>query len=84
MSNRPLVSVIIIFWNAERFFQEAIESVFEQTYDNWQLLLVNGRPTNPISNPATRHGQLKGPEMLQFKKVVARDLAEREREAKSM
>jgi murein DD-endopeptidase MepM/ murein hydrolase activator NlpD len=47
-------------------------------------LLVNGRPTNPISNPATRHGQLRGPEMLQFKKVVARDLAEREREAKSM
>jgi murein DD-endopeptidase MepM/ murein hydrolase activator NlpD len=47
-------------------------------------LLVSGRPTNPISNPATKHGQLKGPEMLQFKKVVARDLAEREREAKSM
>ena len=47
-------------------------------------LLVNGRPTNPIANPATKHGMLKGPEMMQFKKVVARDLAEREREAKSM
>jgi len=47
-------------------------------------LLVNGRPTNPIANPATKHGMLRGPEMLQFKKVVARDLAEREREAKSM
>jgi murein DD-endopeptidase MepM/ murein hydrolase activator NlpD len=47
-------------------------------------LLVNGRPTNPIANPATKHAMLRGPEMLQFKKVVARDLAEREREAKSM
>jgi murein DD-endopeptidase MepM/ murein hydrolase activator NlpD len=47
-------------------------------------VLVNGRPTNPIANPATKHGLLKGPEMVQFKKVVARDLAEREREAKSM
>jgi len=47
-------------------------------------LLVSGRPTNPIANPATKHGLLKGPEMMQFKKVVARDLAEREREAKSM
>jgi len=47
-------------------------------------LLVNGRPTNPIGNPATRHGLLRGPEMALLKKVVARDLAEREREAKSM
>ncbi len=47
-------------------------------------LLVNGRPTNPIGNPATKHGQLRGTEMALFKKVVARDLAEREREAKSM
>jgi murein DD-endopeptidase MepM/ murein hydrolase activator NlpD len=47
-------------------------------------LLVNGRPTNPIGNAATRHGQLRGPEMVQFKKIVTRDLAERERESKSM
>jgi murein DD-endopeptidase MepM/ murein hydrolase activator NlpD len=47
-------------------------------------LLVNGRPTNPIGNAATKHGQLRGPDMVQLKKVVARDLAEREREAKSM
>ena len=47
-------------------------------------LLVNGRPTNPIGNPATRHGMLRGPEMALFKKVVARDLAERERDARSM
>jgi murein DD-endopeptidase MepM/ murein hydrolase activator NlpD len=47
-------------------------------------LLVNGRPTNPIGHPATRHGQLRGPEMVLFKKVVARDLAERERESKAM
>jgi murein DD-endopeptidase MepM/ murein hydrolase activator NlpD len=47
-------------------------------------LLVNGRPTNPIANPATRHGMLRGPELVQFRKVVARDMAERELEAKSM
>jgi murein DD-endopeptidase MepM/ murein hydrolase activator NlpD len=47
-------------------------------------LLSNGRPTNPMSNPATKHGQLHGPDLLQFKKVVTRDMAEREREAKSM
>jgi len=41
MSNQPLVSVIIIFWNADRFLKEAIESVFAQTYRAWELLLVD-------------------------------------------
>jgi glycosyltransferase involved in cell wall biosynthesis len=41
MSNQPLVSVVIIFFNAERFIQEAIDSVFAQTYKNWELLLVD-------------------------------------------
>jgi glycosyltransferase involved in cell wall biosynthesis len=39
--NKPLVSVIIIFFDAERFIEEAIESVIAQTYDAWELLLVD-------------------------------------------
>jgi glycosyltransferase involved in cell wall biosynthesis len=41
MSARPLVSVVIIFLNAERFIREAIESVVGQTYAGWELLLVD-------------------------------------------
>lgn len=41
MSKKPLISVIMIFFNAELFIEEAIESVFAQTYDNWELLLVD-------------------------------------------
>jgi glycosyltransferase involved in cell wall biosynthesis/SAM-dependent methyltransferase len=37
----PRVSVIIIFLDAERFLGEAIESVFLQSYDDWELLLVD-------------------------------------------
>jgi murein DD-endopeptidase MepM/ murein hydrolase activator NlpD len=47
-------------------------------------LLVNGRPTNPMANPATRHGQLRGQELIELRKVVTHDVAERDREAKSM
>ena len=36
-----MVSVIIIFLNAEKFIREAIESVFAQTEQGWQLLLVD-------------------------------------------
>ena len=41
MSEKPLVTCIIIFFNAEKFFEEAIESILTQTYDNWELLLVD-------------------------------------------
>ena len=36
-----LVSVIIIFFNASDFIQIAIESVLAQTYEHWELLLVD-------------------------------------------
>lgn len=36
-----MVSIITIFLNAEKFLKESIESVFGQTYDNWELLLID-------------------------------------------
>lgn len=41
MYDQPLVSVILIFFNEEKFITEAIESVLAQTYNHWELLLVN-------------------------------------------
>lgn len=46
MSCKPLVSVIINFLDAEQFLQEAIASVFAQTYTNWELLLVDDGSTD--------------------------------------
>lgn len=42
----PLVSVIIIFLNPGNFLREAIQSVLEQTYDHWELLLVDDGSTD--------------------------------------
>ncbi len=41
MGPKPLVSVTIIFFNAEQFLRDAVESVLAQTYANWELLLVD-------------------------------------------
>ena len=41
MTVAPTVSVVMIFFNAERFMQEAIASVSAQTYDDWELILVD-------------------------------------------
>jgi murein DD-endopeptidase MepM/ murein hydrolase activator NlpD len=43
-------------------------------------VLVDGRPVNPMDNPAVRVRQLAGPELERFKKQVAASLRERERE----
>lgn len=44
--NESLISVGIPFYNAERFLTHAIESVINQTYQNWELLLVDDGSTD--------------------------------------
>src|SRR6266487_5498276 len=46
MPSQPRVSAIIIFLNAERYIDEAIESVFAQAYDSWELLLADDGSTD--------------------------------------
>jgi len=63
-STSPRVSVVTIFLNAERFIHEAIESVLAQTYDSWELLLVDDgshdRSTAVARDYASRHpGRLR-------------------------
>jgi Peptidase family M23 len=47
-------------------------------------LHVKGHPVNPMVNPAMKHAQLRGLDLIRFRKVVARDLAEREHDAQAM
>lgn len=46
MLSKPLVSGITIFLNEEKFIKDAVESVFAQTYDEWELLLVDDGSTD--------------------------------------
>jgi glycosyltransferase involved in cell wall biosynthesis len=58
INQKPLVSCIIIFFNAgEEFFIEAIKSIFAQTYDNWELLLADDGSTNESTAIALRYAQ---------------------------
>jgi glycosyltransferase involved in cell wall biosynthesis len=41
LNGTPLVSVVTCFLNAGQFLQESIESVLSQTYEAWELLLVD-------------------------------------------
>ncbi len=55
--NKPLVTVIMIFFNARKFMNEAIESVFAQTYKNWELLLVDDGSSDESTHIAKRCAQ---------------------------
>ena len=50
--HNPRVSVIMIFLNEEKFIREAIESVLVQTYESWELLLVDDGSTDESSSIA--------------------------------
>lgn len=41
-----LVSVIMPSWNTEKFIAESIQSVIDQTYTNWELLIVDDCSTD--------------------------------------
>lgn len=46
MTPDPIVSVVLIFYDDERFLGEAINSVLDQTFEDWELLLVDDGSTD--------------------------------------
>lgn len=45
-SDYPLISVGIPFFNAEKYLAFAIQSVVDQSYENWELILVDDGSTD--------------------------------------
>ncbi|MFR4627435.1 MAG: glycosyltransferase family 2 protein [Dorea formicigenerans] len=44
--NEKLVSIVMVNYNQERFIKEAIDSVIAQTYQNWELIIVDDGSTD--------------------------------------
>lgn len=65
MNNASLVSVIIIFWNEEKFLKEAIESVLAQSYEHWELLLVDDGSNDGSTEIALRFAS-ENPEQIRY------------------
>ena len=41
MQKRPLISIISPAFNSERFIEETIQSVLKQSYNNWELIIID-------------------------------------------
>ena len=46
MAARPLISIIVPTFNRVRYLREAVQSVRAQTYDRWELLIVDDGSTD--------------------------------------
>jgi glycosyltransferase involved in cell wall biosynthesis len=54
----PRVSVIMIFWNAARFMNEAIDSVLAQSFEPWELILVDDGSSDASSSIALDYANI--------------------------
>ncbi|UOE38004.1 glycosyltransferase family 2 protein [Chryseobacterium oryzae] len=47
MNNTPLISTIVPCYNQAQYLDECLQSVLDQTYENWECIIVNdGSPDN--------------------------------------
>ena len=53
MENLPLISVVMPLWKHEKFLKEAIESVLNQSYKNFEIVLVNNNATKNVLDLAS-------------------------------
>lgn len=56
-NQKPLVSVIMAAYNAERYIAEAIESILSQTYSNWELIIADDASTDTTTDIIGRYAK---------------------------
>lgn len=57
MSSPPLISIVINCYNGAQYLREAIESVFSQTTDNWEIVFWDDGSTDGSGEIAKSYGE---------------------------
>ena len=49
MTDNPLISIIMNCYNGEKYLQESLDSVINQTYKNWELIFWDNQSKDKSS-----------------------------------
>ena len=58
MNSQPLVSILMTAYNRQKYIGEAIESVLNSTYKNWELIIVDDLSTDNTVDIAMSYAQI--------------------------
>ena len=72
--NSPLVSVVVPVFNGERYIQEAIESVYSQTYSNLEIIVVDDGSTDSSATKLAKFKSITYKQQNNSGPAVARNL----------
>ena len=50
LQENPLVSIIMPAYNVEKYIEASIKSVINQTYENWELIIIDDGSTDSTAN----------------------------------
>ena len=42
----PLISIVLPIYNGEKYMRMSIDSILSQTYNNWELLIIDDGSTD--------------------------------------
>ena len=60
IKHQPLVSVVTPAYNAARFIEETMNSVRAQTYENWEMIVVDDQSTDNTVELVKQYEQMDG------------------------
>ena len=68
MTEQTLISIITPVYNAEQYIEQTIQTILNQTYQNWELLLVDDCSTDQSATIIQRY-QIEEPNRIQYHRM---------------
>ena len=57
---KPLLTVVMAVYNGEQYLREAIESIVNQTYPDFEFVIVNDGSTDATKDLLDRYSRVEG------------------------
>ena len=54
-ANKPLITIITVTKNSEKHLRDTLESIFNQTYKNFEIIIIDGKSTDKTLKIIKRH-----------------------------